>query len=115
MAKDLEAELRPAILDLVLLLRVEVVRGGRRDSRDRRDSMDPSVERGIGGLAEVLVAGPSAGPALQDALQQDRLRVGGVVVLRVRHNHEVGGALDVERRLAVVHQHEHVPSQHLWE
>ena len=121
-AKDLEAVLGPAKLDLLLLIGVEVVRRGRspiRGSKDSStDSMDGMDRRGVhvaGGLAQVLVAGCPARPGLQQALQDDRVRVAGVVILRVRHNHEVGGALDVERRLAVVEQHEHVPSQRLWD
>ena len=111
-AKDLEAVRRPAILDLLLLLRVEGVGG----VRDRRDSTDRRDSRMGGGLrqAMVLVAGPPASVPLQDALQDDRLRVGGVIVLRVRHNHEVGRALDVEGRRVIVQEHEDVPSERLW-
>ena len=114
MAKDLEAVLRPAIPDLVLLLRVEGVGTGRSRVRDNRDCGGGSRMDGTGGLAMVLVAGQPASSALQDALQEDCRRVGDEVVLRVCHNHEVGGRLDVERRLAIVQQHEHVPSQRLW-
>ena len=90
MAKDLEAPLRPAIPDIMLLLRVEVVgsgdsRGCRGRSRDRSRMTDIVVL-----LAVVLIAGCPASSGLQDALEEDCLRVGGVVILRVRHNHEVG-------------------------
>ena len=109
--KDLEAVLRPAKPDVLLLLRVEVV-GGRKD-RDTRDRRDSRMGGGLR-LAMVLVAVPLASVPLQDALQDDRPRVGGVIVLRVRHNHEVGRALDVEGRRVIVQEHEDVPSERLW-
>ena len=114
-AKDLEAVLRPAKPDVLLLLRVEVV-GGRKDSRDTRDRRDSRDSRMGGGLhlGIVRVAGRPASVRLQDALEDDRLRVGGVIVLRVRHNHEVGRALDVEGRRVIVQEHEDVPSERLW-
>ena len=69
--------------------------------------------RALGGLLVVLLACLLAGSGLQNALQDDGVRAGVGVILRVRQSHEVGGGLDVERCLAIVQQHEHVRSQRL--
>ena len=114
--KDLEAMAAQAIRDVLLLRRVEDVRGGRLDSRDCRDSMGPSSKQDVGRLCLVRVAAQSALVGLQDALQLNRLRDGVVLVLLFRHNQEVSGALEVERHIALlVHQREHVRGQRLWE